>query len=48
MQNGKICYVDRVDMDGMSQKKIFKGISKWAKKNYAHLNPNTTSWFDNL
>lgn len=35
MQNGKICYVDRVDMDGMSQKKTFKGISKWAKKNYA-------------
>ncbi len=25
-----------------------KGIAKWAKKNYAHLNPNTTSWFDNL
>ena len=25
-----------------------KGIAKWAKKNYAFLNPNTSSWFDNL
>lgn len=35
MVDGKICYVDEVDMDGMSQKKIYEGISRWAKKNYA-------------
>lgn len=35
MRDGKICYVDSVDMDGMPQKEIFKGISQWAKKNYA-------------
>lgn len=34
MKDGKICYVDAVDMDGMSQEKIFKGISKWAHNNY--------------
>lgn len=34
MKNGKIYYEDQVDMDGMSQNTIFKGISKWAKKNY--------------
>ncbi len=34
MKDGKICYVDAVDMDGMSQEKIFKGISKWANHNY--------------
>lgn len=34
MKDGKICYVDAVDMDGMSCDKIFKGISKWANKNY--------------
>lgn len=31
MKNGKIYYEDQVDMDGMSQNTIFKGISKWAK-----------------
>lgn len=35
MKNGKICYVDSVSMDGMDRNTIFKGISKWAKKNYA-------------
>lgn len=35
MKNGKICYMDAVDMDGMSCDKIFKGISKWVNKNYA-------------
>ena len=34
MKDGKICYVDAVDMDGMSCERIFKGISKWANKNY--------------
>lgn len=35
MKEGKVCYVDEVDMDGMSQQKIYEGISRWAKKNYA-------------
>ncbi len=34
MKNGKICYEEQVDMDGMSQKAIFNGICKWARKNY--------------
>lgn len=34
MKDGKICYVDAVDMDGMSQKNIFKGIYKWANRYY--------------
>ncbi len=35
IRNGKVCYVDNVDMDDMKVSEIYKGISQWAKNNYA-------------
>lgn len=34
MKEGKVCYSDEVEVEGMSQDKLFDAINKWAKKNY--------------
>lgn len=35
MKEGKVCYSDDVEMEGMNKMEIFNAIHKWAKKNYA-------------
>lgn len=34
MKDGKVCYSDEVDMEGMTKMEIFNAIHKWAKKSY--------------
>lgn len=34
MKNGKVCYTDREEMEGMTRHSIFTAVDKWAKKNY--------------
>lgn len=34
MKDGKVCYTDTVEMDGMSQIQLFDNINTWAKKTY--------------
>lgn len=45
MKEGKVCYMDQVDMEGNSQQKLFNAINQWAKKNYGkdYFLSNTTS-----
>ena len=31
---GKVCYSDEVDVEGVKKGELFKAIDKWAKKNY--------------
>ena len=34
MKEGKVCYSDEVDVEGMKKGELFNAIDKWAKKNY--------------
>lgn len=34
MKNGKVCYSDEVDVEGMKKGELFNAIDKWAKKTY--------------
>lgn len=34
MKEGKVCYSDEVDVEGVKKGELFKAIDKWAKKNY--------------
>lgn len=34
MKEGKVCYTDEVDVEGMSKNELFNAIDKWARKNY--------------
>lgn len=34
MKEGKVCYSDEVDVEGMSKAELFNAIDKWARKNY--------------
>ena len=34
MKKGKVCYSDRVSVEGMSKNELFDVIDKWARKNY--------------
>lgn len=34
MKDGKVCYSDDVEVEGMDQAALFSAIDKWAKKNY--------------
>lgn len=34
MKDGKVCYTDREEIEGMTRHSIFTAIDKWAKKNY--------------
>lgn len=34
MKDGKVCYTDQVEMNGMTQATLFEAVSKWAKKEY--------------
>lgn len=34
MKEGKVCYSDEVDVEGMSKGELFNAIDKWARKNY--------------
>ena len=35
--NGKICYVDKVNMTNVSQEELFSVINKWAKRKYGNI-----------
>lgn len=34
MKEGKVCYSDEVDAEGMKKGELFNAIDKWARKNY--------------
>ena len=34
MKNGKVCYSDEVDAEGMKKGELFNAIDKWARKTY--------------
>lgn len=34
MKEGKVCYSDEVEAEGMNKNELFNAIDKWAKKNY--------------
>lgn len=34
MKKGKVCYSDKVEVEGVNKDELFNAIDKWAKKNY--------------